>query len=131
MDVTGGVSVRISAGELLDRLAILRIKRDRITDPARSSAVAAEVRELEPAEAAILATASDVTALAVELREVNATLWDLEDEIRRHERQADFGPGFIAAARGIARTNDRRSGLKHRINERVGSRLVEAKCYAP
>lgn len=131
MDVTGGCSVRVSAGELLDRLAILRIKRERLGDPDRAAAVAAEVRELEPAEAVILAADASVRAFAGALREVNATLWDLEDEIRRHERQADFGPAFIAAARGIAHANDRRSGLKQRINEQVGSRLVEAKCYAP
>lgn len=131
MDVTRGCSVKVSAGELIDRLTILRIKCDRLVDPVRAAAVAAEVLELEPAEAAILATAGDVTALAGELREVNTLLWDLEDEIRLHERRADFGPAFIAAARGIAHANDRRSGLKQRINEAIGSRLVEAKCYAP
>lgn len=130
MDVTRGFSVQVSAGELLDRIAILRIKRDRLVDSPGATAVAADIRDLEPAEAAILSASADVRAAAAELAAVNGRLWELEDEVRRHGQRGDFGPGFSAAAWAIAETNDRRSGLKQRINEAVGSRLVERKLYA-
>lgn len=131
MDVAQGLSIRVSAGELIDRLAILRIKRDRLTDPARLAQLVEEVRDLEALEARILASAPGVAAVAAELREVNVLLWGHEDEIRQHERRGDFGDHFIKVARSIAQANDRRSGLKQRINELVGSRLMEAKCYSP
>ena len=67
--------------------------------------------------------------LATELKAVNEARWQIEDEIRRCERDEDFGPRFVALARSVYRTNDRRAALKHQINELLGSKLIEEKSY--
>ena len=64
------------------------------------------------------------------MKAVNEALWQIEDEIRLCERDDDFGPRFIALARSVYRTNDRRAALKRQINERLGSQLIEEKSYA-
>jgi hypothetical protein len=68
--------------------------------------------------------------LAGELRAVNEALWQIEDDVRLQEQRQDFGPRFIELARSVSRTNARRTALKRRINELLGSRLVEEKAYA-
>ena len=68
-------------------------------------------------------------ALAGELQAVNEGLWDIENEIRACEAQADFGPRFVELARSVYLTNDRRSAIKRRINEASGSAIVEEKLY--
>ena len=75
--------------------------------------------------------ASDELArLTEEVRWVNERLWDIEDEIRRCEAAGDFGDRFIGLARSVYRENDRRAHLKRRINELLGSTLIEEKSYA-
>jgi hypothetical protein len=64
------------------------------------------------------------------LREVNQTLWDVEDDLRDCERSDDFGPRFVELARRVYHLNDRRAALKRSINVALGSRLVEEKSYA-
>jgi hypothetical protein len=68
--------------------------------------------------------------LVTELRNVNSTLWRVEDDIRECERSSDFGPRFIELARSVYHQNDRRSAIKRSINELTGSRLIEEKSYA-
>ena len=68
--------------------------------------------------------------LATELKQVNEALWQIEDEIRLRDRNEDFGPRFIALARSVYATNDRRAALKRQINELLGSKLIEEKSYA-
>ena len=63
------------------------------------------------------------------LRTVNERLWAIEDEIRAKERTGDFGPAFVALARSVYRTNDRRAALKREINALLGSALIEEKRY--
>ena len=73
---------------------------------------------------------AELARFATELKEVNEALWQIEDEIRLCERDEDFGPRFIALARSVYRTNDRRAALKRQINELLGSQLIEEKSYA-
>jgi hypothetical protein len=73
----------------------------------------------------------ELARLAAELKEVNEALWRIEDEIRLFERDEDFGPRFIALARSVYRTNDRRAALKRQVSELLGSKLIEEKSYAP
>jgi Family of unknown function (DUF6165) len=73
---------------------------------------------------------AELTRLAAELKAVNETLWRIEDAIRLCERDEDFGPRFIALARSVYHTNDRRAALKRQVNELLGSRLIEEKSYA-
>ena len=67
--------------------------------------------------------------MVAELKSINESLWRVEDEIRACERDGDFGPRFIELARSVYQTNDRRAAVKRRINERLGSEIVEEKSY--
>ncbi len=73
---------------------------------------------------------AELARLAGELKAVNEVLWGIEDDIRLCERDEDFGPRFIALARSVYRTNDRRAALKRQVNELLGSKLIEEKSYA-
>jgi len=70
-------------------------------------------------------------SLIRDLKSVNETLWDIEDEIRACEARQDFGTRFIELARGVYQTNDRRASIKRRINILCGSSIVEEKSYTP
>lgn len=128
------IVAEISAGELLDKIAILEIKRSRLTSPAQLANVGREWEALAAErDRKIRPAAADRTAFEAaieELREVNLTLWQIEDDIRVCEREARFDAKFVELARGVYRTNDRRSAIKRRLNELLSSRLVEEKQYA-
>ncbi len=123
------LTIPASAGEVIDKLTILEIKLARITDAAKLANVAREHAALAEAWAAAVPDPAPLAATVAELREVNETLWEVEDEIRDHERRGDFGPSFVTLARSVYRTNDRRAALKRAINEALGSALVEEKSY--
>jgi hypothetical protein len=125
------VTIRISPGEVLDRLTILEIKAQRITDDAKHANVARELEELSAVAAAGIPESDEVAALRAELKSVNESLWVIEDDIRDCERQQDFGEAFVHLARAVYRTNDERAALKRRINEALGADIVEEKSYAP
>lgn len=124
------IVISISPGELLDRLVILEIKSERMTDPAKRANVVSEWSALAPLAADILSANCDVIDLKGQLRTVNETLWEIEDTIREHERRGDFGPGFISLARAVYHTNDQRAAIKRAVNDRLGSAIVEEKSYA-
>jgi uncharacterized protein DUF6165 len=121
--------VPISVGELLDKISILEIKAEAISDPARQANVARELAALEAVRGREVAALPELAALFVELRSANRALWRIEDEIRAHERGGQFDERFIDLARGVYRTNDRRAVLKRQINELTGSEIVEEKSY--
>lgn len=125
------VKVEISPGELIDRIAILEIKAARIDDEAKRANIGVELSELTAARQAAVPLSDRLTALSGELKEVNQELWDIEDGIRALEAARDFGPAFIGLARSVYKTNDRRSVLKRKINELLGSRLIDEKSYTP
>jgi Tfp pilus assembly protein PilF len=119
----------IAAGELLDKISILQIKSERIQDPAKLKNIHQELAELQAvAKRAGLAPAAQERLDS--LRAVNQELWVIEDDIRECERRQDFGPKFVALARSVYFTNDRRAALKREINDLSGSTLVEEKSYA-
>ena len=123
------VEIEVAPGELVDKISILEIKQERIADPAKLRNVRAELDSLVAARDRALPHLPDLDGLAAELKQVNQKLWDIEDAIRVHERQEDFGGRFIELARSVYRQNDRRAALKRRVNELLGSRLVEEKSY--
>jgi hypothetical protein len=125
------IRVEISPGELIDKLTILEIKRERIRDPQKLTHVNAEYEELRRAWDVEAPEAPAVHALWARLREVNERLWVTEDEIRECERRRDFGERFVELARDVYKTNDVRSELKREINVGLGSALVEEKSYKP
>ena len=121
--------VPVSWGELLDKITILEIKAERIADPVRRANVETELRALLPARHGLGCEAADITGLVSQLKRVNERLWDIEDAIRLAEKDQDFGPRFVRLARDVYHTNDQRAVLKRRINDRLGSDLVEEKSY--
>jgi hypothetical protein len=123
--------VPVSAGELLDKLAILEIKAARIRDPRKLANVHRELEALRAAWQAAPARDADLGDLLAELRAVNEALWDIEDAIRARERAQAFDEEFIRLARSVYLTNDRRAAIKRALNERLGSTLVEEKSYEP
>ena len=123
------IRVEIAAGELIDKLTILEIKLERITDPVKRSNVEIELSELSRVFQAEVPQSVDLSTLTAELKAVNTRLWDIEDAIRDLERASCFDERFVATARSVYRTNDERAAIKRRINDLLGSRLVEEKSY--
>ena len=123
-------TVEIAPGELLDKITILHIKSERMTDEAKLRHVRHELEQLTGVRASVLPRSPELEALTAELKAVNQKLWEIEDDIRRCERDNDFGPRFIALARSVYRTNDERSAIKRRINNLLCSDLVEEKDYS-
>lgn len=121
--------IPVSPGELLDKLAILEIKLDRINDEAKLANVRREHELLLRVWRASGVDGDDVSGSYARLREVNETLWDIEDAIREEERDRRFGDRFIELARAVYVNNDERAALKKQINERLGSEIVEEKSY--
>ncbi|MDI1366005.1 MAG: DUF6165 family protein [bacterium] len=121
----------ISAGELIDKITILRVKAERIGDPAKEANVRKELALLEATAAEHLPASAEIDRLTAELTTVNAALWDIEDGKRDCERRQDFGPDFVALARRVYIDNDQRAALKRAINAAAGSEIVEEKSYKP
>ena len=122
--------VPISPGELIDKITILEIKSQRMTDAAKLHNVRTELSLLNDTWKASPYSATDISAEWSGLRDVNGRLWDIEDRIRDKERDGRFDAGFIELARAVYVTNDERAALKKRINTKLGSALVEEKSYA-
>ena len=125
------VPVAIAPGELIDKLTILEIKAERVGDAAKLRNVRTELEVLTQARQRWLRPSPALETLTADLKAVNAALWEIEDEIRLCERAQDFGPRFVELARSVYKQNDRRAALKRRINELLGSDLVEEKAYTP
>jgi Family of unknown function (DUF6165) len=116
----------VSWGELIDKITILEIKAARIADAAKLANVK---RELQALTVVRDSQGTAPAEIAAELRQVNEQLWDIEDLIRECEQRGDFGAAFIDLARSVYKTNDRRAALKRKINDAMGSELVEEKSY--
>ena len=125
------ILIPVSAGELVDKITILRVKAERIGDPAKEANVRKELALLEGSAREHLPDTPEMQALTAELAEINGKLWDIEDGKRDCERRQDFGPRFVELARAVYRDNDERARVKRRINEVAGSEIVEEKSYRP
>ena len=127
------VQIEVSYGELCDKMTILEIKSARIQDPLKLANVTRELAGLNRVWAAIdpAQVTEAVSAAREALRVVNEKLWRIEDDIRQQERERRFDAAFIALARSVYQVNDERARLKRRIDELLGSCLVEEKSYAP
>ena len=123
------ISVPVSFGELLDKIAILEIKAERIGDPAKLANVRRELEMLETTWRAAPESKVDIGSERAALRAVNVRLWEIEDDIRAQERAQDFGAEFIRLARAVYFENDERARIKREINQALGSAYVEEKSY--
>jgi Family of unknown function (DUF6165) len=124
------LAVPISAGELIDKITILQIKSERISDVAKRANVLRELIALQDVWAATSVNAANIDDLWQELKLVNQRLWDIEDQIRDHEKNSEFGNSFVELARAVYFENDIRAAVKKKLNLRLGSVLVEEKSYA-
>jgi CHAT domain-containing protein len=125
------VLVPVSWGEVIDKITILEIKAERLTDAAKLANVTTELNELVAVREREFPNHAPLAALAAELKAINEKLWVIEDDIRDCERAKDFGSKFIELARAVYYTNDERAVSKRKINDLLGSALVEEKSYAP
>jgi hypothetical protein len=119
----------VSFGELLDKIAILQIKSERMQDAAKLANVRKELEALSATWLAHPAAGHDIVELRAALKAVNERLWDIEDDIRRCEQRQDFGPEFVRLARAVYHENDERAAIKKQINLALGSAYVEEKSY--
>jgi Family of unknown function (DUF6165) len=122
-------SAPVSWGELLDKITILEVKRERISSEAALAHVLRELALLRDVARPVLGSGS-VPRLLARLKSINARLWNVEDRIRLKEAAAQFDEEFIRLARAVYRTNDVRAAVKRRINAALRSELVEQKSYA-
>ncbi|MDH3583367.1 MAG: DUF6165 family protein [Phycisphaerae bacterium] len=121
--------IPVSAGELIDKLTILEIKGERMSDAQKLKNVQLERKLLADIVTGEIPDSSELTRLQAEMKSVNETLWEIEDRVRDCERRKDFGAAFVEDARAVYITNDRRSQVKRQINALLGSEIVEEKSY--
>jgi len=124
------VSIAVSTGELVDKVTILEIKSERIADAAKLANVGRELAGLRTHLAPLLDAHPALAGIKARLREINETLWDVEDDIRDCERRKDFGQRFVELARSVYKTNDRRAAVKREVDLLTASDLLEEKSYA-
>ena len=123
------INVDLSIGEFFDKMTILEIKRERITDRDKLENINKEYSYLEGLLDELSITRKDVAEEVGKLKEVNEKLWIIEDDIREKERRKSFDAEFIELARSVYITNDQRSEIKRAINLKLGSNFVEEKSY--
>lgn len=124
------ILIPVSVGELMDKITILEIKLERIDDPEKLRNVRKELDLLNRTWAGSPHARQDIEGHRKALKEVNNTLWDIEDRIRSLEASGTFDEQFVQTARSVYVQNDRRAEIKRRINLELGSELVEEKSYA-
>ena len=123
------ILVPVSYGELLDKIAILQIKSERIRDEAKLANIRHELTALETTWMAHPAAGHDIVRLRAELKAVNERLWVIEDDIRLKEKAQAFDDEFVRLARSVYFENDERARIKKEINLALGSAYVEEKSY--
>ncbi len=123
------VSIEVSIGEFFDKLTILEIKKENVTDDTKLANIQKELDYLEQRLTALPFGRQDVLNEVNELKTINSKLWAIEDDIREKESHKTFDDAFIDLARSVYFTNDKRSDVKRRINMKLGSDFVEEKSY--
>jgi uncharacterized protein YukE len=123
------IHVPVSPGEVLDKITILEIKSERMSDPEKVANVQVELGLLQETWAGSVDEDSVIKDLHSQLKEINEALWEIEDDIRDKERAKEFDERFIELARSVYFTNDRRSQVKKDLNLHLGSVIIEEKSY--
>ena len=123
------ILVEVSVGELLDKISILEIKKERITEPESAKFIQNEYSILKGQLDKNIKHDESLDELFNKLKKINMTLWEKEDEKRSYEKNSDFGEKFIKVSRDIHFLNDDRSKIKLEINKITGSLIREIKQY--
>ena len=123
------ILVEVSVGELLDKISILEIKKEKISDLESLKIINSEYLVLKEQLKKNIKTNSEVDRLFDSLKEINSKLWLIEDDKRMCEKNSDFGEKFIKLSRDVHFLNDKRAKVKLEINNHTGSKIKEVKQY--
>ena len=123
------ILVEVSIGELLDKLSILEIKKDKIKDNNKLKFISEEYVILKNQFEKNVKIDNKLNHLFESLKDINNKLWDIENEKRLCEKNSDFGETFIKTSRDIHFLNDKRGNIKLEINNYTGSKIKEIKEY--
>ena len=123
------ILAEISAGELVDKITILEIKKIKINDNEKLKEVTKELDSLNNTMNDHIKDKSKIADLKDSLKEINSKLWDIENEKRIAEKNNDFGDKFIQLARNVYKYNDERAKLKLKINQILNSNIIEVKSH--
>ena len=124
------IKVELAYGELLDKITILQIKSERITDESKLLNVNKELKLLNDLWQSDQKSSVDISVEFAALKDINEKIWDIEDDIRDKERAKEFDQDFIELARSVYFSNDKRAEIKREINLKLGSDLIEEKSYS-
>ena len=123
------ILVEVSVGELLDKISILEIKKEKIKDSDKLIFINDEYLALTKQFDENIVLKDELKKLYEELKAINAKLWDIEDKKRMCEKNSDFGENFIKLSRDVHFLNDDRAKIKLAINNKTGSKIKEIKQY--
>ena len=123
------ILVEVSVGELLDKISILEIKKDKVKDQGKLKFIINEHEILKEQLDKNIKTDEKINKLYQSLKEINAKLWVIEDDKRQCEKESDFGEKFIKLSRDVHFLNDDRAKIKLEINNLTGSKIKEIKEY--
>ena len=123
------IIVEVSIGELLDKISILEIKKDKIKDAEKLKFISDEHSILKNQLNQNVKSDEKLNELFKDLKEINAKLWVIEDDKRQCEKEKNFGEKFIKLSRDVHFLNDDRAKIKLEINDLTGSKIKEIKEY--
>ena len=123
------ILAEISAGELIDKITILEIKKLKITNKDKLIDIEKELFSLNRTLNEFIPNETNIEEFKKELKKINLKLWDIEDGKRYAEKNNDFGKKFIELARNVYKFNDERAKIKLAINNALGSNIKEVKSY--
>ena len=123
------ILAEISAGELIDKITILEIKKAKITNKDKLVDIEKELSSLNQTMKKFIPDESSIKKFKNDLKEINLKLWDIEDGKRLAEKNNNFGEKFIELARNVYKFNDERAKIKLSINSTLGSNIKEVKSY--
>ena len=123
------ILAEISAGELIDKITILEIKKVKIVNKDKLIEIEKELLSLNETVKKFIPNHSKVSKFKDSLKEINLKLWDIEDGKRSAEKNKEFGKEFIELARNVYKFNDERAKIKLKINEILGSNIKEVKSH--
>tara|TARA_B100001057_G_scaffold152669_1_gene152755 strand:+ start:702 stop:1097 length:396 start_codon:yes stop_codon:yes gene_type:complete len=125
----GKILAEISAGELIDKITILEIKKAKISNKEKLADIEKELSSLNNTMKKFIPDEISITEYKNNLKKINLILWDIEDGKRSAEKNDNFGEKFIELARNVYKFNDERAKIKLAINETLGSSIKEVKSY--
>ena len=123
------ILAEISAGELIDKITILEIKKIKISNKEKLNDIEKELSSLNGTMKKSIPDQNLIKDLIVKLKEINLKLWDIEDGKRAAEKDNNFNEKFIELARNVYKFNDERAKIKLAINNTLGSNIKEVKSY--